>query len=157
MQFPGRIEQGTFELGAPRRLHATMGLPRGHSKNAPDVFLRRGSSLTTAKIQTKATTRAKTKTKAPVPAKDDRPVMGLFTEQNYVTKNAVDVILAKPKRAEEECLWTQRKGFGKVPKYLAKTQTNFTSFHNLPDHELSQQVRNFEVFKQTVDWQPRVS
>ncbi len=39
----------------------------------------------------------KDKIKAPIPSHDDAPIMGIKTQKNYVTDNAVSAILSTPK------------------------------------------------------------
>jgi len=70
-----------------------------------------------------APSRTKTKLRAPVPAKDEKPVMGLCSNKNFITSNAVEVILAKPgKQPQEEFQWTTRPGYGKNPMYLRRVK-----------------------------------
>jgi hypothetical protein len=65
----------------------------------------------------------KTKTRAPVPKRDEKPVMGLSSNKNFITTNAVEVILAKPKKVpQEEFVWTSRPGYGSVPVYLRRNK-----------------------------------
>jgi hypothetical protein len=65
----------------------------------------------------------KTKLKAPVPSKDDAPNLGLTSNKNFITSNAVDVILAKPgKLPQPEFQWTQKPDYGKVPLYLKRNK-----------------------------------
>ena len=40
-QFSGSIGKETFEMGAARKRHATMGLPNGHARNRTDAFMRK--------------------------------------------------------------------------------------------------------------------
>lgn len=61
----------------------------------------------------------KEKVKPPVPAKDEKPVMGLVTTKNFVATNALEVMLSSSKRAaaargQEEMNWTLKPDFGKV-------------------------------------------
>ncbi|KAG2454031.1 hypothetical protein HYH02_001072 [Chlamydomonas schloesseri] len=78
----------------------------------------------------------KTKVRPPVPAKDEKPTMGLTSNKNFITANAVDVILAKPgKVPQPEFQWTQKPDYGKVPMYLkrnkdrvAKEKEQFTQY-----------------------------
>jgi hypothetical protein len=59
----------------------------------------------------------------PVPQKAEKPVMGLVTEKNFIVANAVDNILAAPKKpAPPPSLATQSSTFGKVPGYLNKVK-----------------------------------
>lgn len=47
--------------------------------------------------------------------------MGLKTEKNFVTSNAVDVILmATKKKPQTTVLYKEKKNYGKVPEYLSK-------------------------------------
>lgn len=49
--------------------------------------------------------------------------MGLSSNKNYVTSNAVEAILSKPgKVAQEGFQWTTRPGYGEVPMYLKQNQ-----------------------------------
>ena len=64
-------------------------------------------------------TRKKMTIKPSLPSKDDTPVMGLVSAKNFVTANAVENILSKPKKKFEEPMdMTKRPGYGEVPKYL---------------------------------------
>jgi ribosomal protein L9 len=52
---------------------------------------------------------------------DDKPIMGLKSEKNYITSNAVDVILMPTKkRPNKEILYKEKRNYGKVPEYLSK-------------------------------------
>ena len=44
----------------------------------------------------------KMRTKAPVPLKTDVPTMGLHSNKNFVTTNAIQAILSKPKQMPED-------------------------------------------------------
>ncbi len=49
--------------------------------------------------------------------------MGLTSNKNFITSNAVDVILAKPgKVPQPEFQWTQKADYGKVPLYLKRNK-----------------------------------
>lgn len=50
----------------------------------------------------------KMRLKAAVPLKSEVPVMGLYSNKNFVTANAIETILAKPKQLPEDfrcALW----------------------------------------------------
>ena len=53
--------------------------------------------------------------------------MGLHSDKNYISSNAVDVILSKPKPPKEEFLWTTRAGYGDVPVYLRKLKATLSA------------------------------
>ena len=57
--------------------------------------------------------------KPAVPRRGERPVYGLKTEKNYQTANAVEVILAVPKKYPGPApRFTDKPDYGKVPAYL---------------------------------------
>lgn len=59
--------------------------------------------------------------KPAVPTKDDKPIMGLKSDKNYITANAVDVILMQTKKKPQtEETYLNKKSYGKVPNYLHK-------------------------------------
>ena len=75
----------------------------------------------------KAPTHSKPKLKGPTPAKDEKPTMGLHSDKNFISSNAVDVILSKPPPPKEEFLWTTRRGYGDVPLYLKKLKATLSA------------------------------
>ena len=44
--------------------------------------------------------------------------MGLKSDQDFITTNALDVIRAKPRQPEPEFYYIQKPDFGRVPDYL---------------------------------------
>jgi hypothetical protein len=65
----------------------------------------------------------KTKLKPGVPARDERPTMGITSNKNFIATNAVEVILAKPgKVPQPEFQWTTKPDYGRVPIYLKKNK-----------------------------------
>jgi hypothetical protein len=53
------------------------------------------------------------------PKADEKPVMNLVTTKNFVVANAVEVILAAPKKLPEATKdYMKKEDYGKVPKYL---------------------------------------
>jgi hypothetical protein len=51
--------------------------------------------------------------------------MGLKSDKNYITANAVDVILMQPKKKfEEEKNYLSKKTYGKVPEYISTLRKN---------------------------------
>ena len=70
-------------------------------------------------LTAKKPTCPKDKVKAPLPPKGQVPIMGLVSAKNYVTANAVENILAQPKKGPEPPINPMKKpGFAKVPSYL---------------------------------------
>lgn len=57
--------------------------------------------------------------KVPVPLKDEKPIMGLVSDKNFIVSNAVENILAAPKLpSNNERDFLKKKNYGKVPRYL---------------------------------------
>ena len=51
--------------------------------------------------------------------------MGLKSDKNYITANAVDVILMQPKKKfEEEKNYLTKNNYGKVPQYISTLRNN---------------------------------
>jgi hypothetical protein len=59
----------------------------------------------------------------PIPARDERPLMGIKTTKNFVTANAVEAILSVPRKpAETDFDYTRKPDFGRAPAYLSKVK-----------------------------------
>jgi len=57
--------------------------------------------------------------KVPVPLKDEKPIMGLVSDKNFIVSNAVENILAAPKLpSNSDKDFLKKKNYGKVPRYL---------------------------------------
>merc|ERR1712216_594885 len=72
-----------------------------------------------------------TERKPGVPGRDDKPVMGLVTSKNFITCNAVENILAVPKKTDvRQVSYMNKKGYGKVPAYLEKVKGEIQDEYN---------------------------
>ena len=57
--------------------------------------------------------------KVPVPLRDEKPIMGLVSDKNFIVSNAVENILAAPNLpVNKDKDFLKKKNFGKVPRYL---------------------------------------
>ena len=57
--------------------------------------------------------------KVAVPKMDEKPIMGLVSDKNFIVSNAVENILAAPKLpVSTDKDYLKKKNYGKVPKYL---------------------------------------
>jgi len=55
----------------------------------------------------------------PVTKRDEKPIMGLVSDKNFIVSNAVENILAAPKLpTNSEKDYLKKKNYGKVPKFL---------------------------------------
>mmetsp|Transcript_47683 Transcript_47683/g.121671 ORF Transcript_47683/g.121671 Transcript_47683/m.121671 type:complete len:255 (-) Transcript_47683:127-891(-) len=122
-QTDGKVQAGQFELGVKtKKEHATFGRPNGTTMHTPTTFIRAHEKEPVLPEPTKPTL-GKSKSKPAVPKVTEKPVMGLTSNKNFVTANAVENILKKPQKVPiEEPRFTERKDFGKVPTYLKKVK-----------------------------------
>ena len=57
--------------------------------------------------------------KVNVPLKEEKPIMGLVSDKNFIVSNAVENILAAPKLPSNSNKdFLKKKNYGKVPKYM---------------------------------------
>lgn len=109
----------------------------------PKKFLKAGAGHPPLPTVTKFD-RHESPLKQSVPSRDDKPVMGLKTEKNFVMSNAVEAIVTAPKRATvEQPLAMTRPSFGKTPSYLhgikQQLQMETTAIAAAGDREKHQQ------------------
>uniref|UniRef100_A0A061SKA3 Enkurin n=1 Tax=Tetraselmis sp. GSL018 TaxID=582737 RepID=A0A061SKA3_9CHLO len=123
----GRVEPKQFELGVrTKKGHATFGKPNGAFQPKPNSYTKAHGKEPILPEPTRPTNR-KEKSKPPVPTTKDKPIMGLCSEKNFITTNAVENILSKPQKVPlEEPRFTQRKTFGKVPTYLKQIKARIS-------------------------------
>jgi hypothetical protein len=115
------IPQGSNHLNTAGT--ALWGRKKGDSKADPHRFTKKGEG-TLKVFGTKTAVgehKKRDSKKAAVPKKDDKPIMGLTSDKNYIVANAVENILAAPKIKEnQEKDYTKKRDYGKQPKYLQK-------------------------------------
>merc|ERR1719156_9448 len=103
-----------------------MGKAPGRNQPDPQSFLPKRSSsvpsLPTVKREQPhllQPSTLKTKNKPSLPKKDDTPILNLVTSKNFVVANAVETILAAPKKSAQASKdYLHKEDYGKVPKYL---------------------------------------
>jgi hypothetical protein len=66
-----------------------------------------------------------------VPKKDEKPIMGLKSNKNFIVTNAVENILAAPKTMPEERSWTSKRDYGRVPDYLTRIQDSISNEYRM--------------------------
>ena len=70
--------------------------------------------------------------KEPIPKREEKPIMGLVSDKNFIVSNAVENILAAPvlpKNNDKDYL--KKRNYGKVPKYLQKIKTEIEDEYQL--------------------------
>jgi len=112
----------------PDKSGRTLGKPNGSLRKNPTDYMRKNAA--TSKVQSLSEVKRsnpavlqpselKPKLKPDVPKTSDMPVMNLVTSKNFVVANAVETILAAPKKVTSTAKdYLQKEDYGKVPKYL---------------------------------------
>jgi len=109
MQHAKAAPGGSATMGAPKRAAATMGKPAGAVQPDPRSFMK-SHARDVNLPPPKAPSQPKAKRNPPVPARAEKPTMGLVSSKNYITANAIEAILSQPKgRTGGEERWTTRK------------------------------------------------
>lgn len=108
-----------------KSLSATFGQFKGAAKPQPDQFIKKGTG--TIKLPEVRKFARSGERKPPVTTRDERPILGLQTEKNFIVANAVDVILKAPKKLPEPEDPLKRRSYGQVPPYLSKIKQDLNS------------------------------
>jgi hypothetical protein len=113
----------------------TWGKKLGDAKPTPGTFIKKGQGTMrvtgTGMNQTKGGHK-KEKRRPPVPKKDEKPIMGLTSDKNFIVANAVENILAAPKVKDNQGPdYTKKKDYGKTPKYLQKIKKEIDNEYEL--------------------------
>jgi len=131
------IPEEEAELTHPRKKPAgTFGRSVGPMVN-PKQFLK--------KTQPKAAStqefhRHEESRKPGVPTRDEKPVMGLTTDKNFVVANAVENILAVPKKqTEQPPRAVEKHTYGKVPRYITKIKSELHASYTEADEKAKQE------------------
>lgn len=114
---------GNYKL--PRGAHslvrdsATFGIPDIGKSVSPQNFHKKGELRRKLPPLERLHTTTEVR-KPPIPSLDDKPIMGLKTDKNYITANAVENILMQPKKLPEEKKGIYRhRYFGQIPTYIS--------------------------------------
>jgi len=115
-----------------KQTHQTFGLPPGSFQPDPAKILQKCASMPKVlslkemkeKHPEKLAPPALHGSKKPaVPRITEKPIMNLVSSKNFVTANAVENILAAPKKVGTEVKdYLHKEDYGKVPQYLQKIQ-----------------------------------
>ena len=131
--YPGVANTGG-SLRYPRGAHPiygnwrSMGLPKGGYKINPEKFYRKNHQY---KILPPPVEKIKSNNEVKKPAiinSNEKPIMGLKSQKNYVTANAIDNILMEPRKiklpSEKDLdFFLTKKNYGKIPNYLKRAKS----------------------------------
>jgi protein-tyrosine-phosphatase len=133
---------------------ASMGQP--HTVVDAKNFLRRGEAAQPTVRNPAAVGVAKrttNKEKPGVPRRDEKPVMGLVSQKNYITANAVDNILAVPKKpVSTDVNYLQKQDYGQVPQYLSRVKEQIAEeYKMIEEMTQSNQPQNEDEIEMLTD------
>lgn len=107
------------------------GKKKGEAKPDSKNFTKKGMGETKL-LRPQVSKQEKVKQKAACPKKDEKPIMGLTSDKNYILSNAVENILAVTKVKENQGPdYTKKKEYGKCPKYLQKIKKEIDQEYEL--------------------------
>ncbi|KAJ4454452.1 putative flagellar associated protein [Paratrimastix pyriformis] len=91
--------------------------------------------------------------KPPVPTRVEEPIHGLTTQKNFITTNAVDTIFAVPRKPpERDFRYTNRPGYGEVPRYITKIKSEIARersfFDDLQQTQTAQEEEKMKVLSE---------
>merc|ERR1712127_765869 len=114
-----------------KRCSATMGPLKVQPPN-PNTFLKSYTREDNKLAEPSKFEYTDSRTRKPhPPRRTEKPVMGLVTSKNFITCNAVENILAVPKKTDvRQVSYMNKKGYGKVPTYLEKVKGEIQDEYN---------------------------
>merc|ERR1719265_2744049 len=117
-----------------------MGQAPGSARSNPTDYMKRNAKTTTVQTLKEVKrnqpnllqpSELKPKLKPDVPKKTDLPAMNLVTSKNFVVANAVETILAAPKKVSQGAKeYLSKEDYGKVPKYLKHIDNDIDAEYN---------------------------
>lgn len=116
----------------PDRFCRTFGKPPGSNQNTPRDFMRKGAHTevvaTLAEIKKKQPdllkpTRMLQRTKGHITPRSEMPPPAPVVEKNFIVANAIEAILAQPRRLIDTSKdYIKKDDYGQVPKYLGQVK-----------------------------------
>lgn len=141
----------TRPLGAGllvKREHSVLG-PKDAARPNPQDFLRKSHTTSEMVSEMKASMRAgQTGTfryddqrRPAVPAREDKPVMGLRSNKNFITANAVGAILQVPPATDlGQPNYLRKEDYGRVPVYLQQVKEEIRRENDMIDAYVRDQM-----------------
>ena len=83
--------------------------------------------------------------KETVPRRDEKPVMGLRTNKNFITANAVEAILSVPHMSNSQQVdYLGKEDYGQVPEYLGAVKEEIRRENDMIDEYVQRQLATGE-------------
>jgi len=118
-----------------KQMHSSFGKPDGTNKHDPSNFIKQGHIYKTSPkpeyLRPSSSYEEKNR-KPKIPSINEKPIMGLQSNKNYIISNAVDIILSKPgkiQKVEEDFL--NKSDYGRIPKYLTEHRQRIEKEYDL--------------------------
>ncbi|GMI42054.1 hypothetical protein TeGR_g10240 [Tetraparma gracilis] len=128
-------------------LSSTFGPASQAGPSSPQNYLKKGSR-TQGRLHTnpgKYTRPREDEKKETVPRRDEKPVMGLRTNKNFITANAVEAILSVPQMPRNAKVdYLGKEDYGKVPDYLGNVKEEIRRENDMIDEYVSRQLSTGE-------------
>jgi hypothetical protein len=137
------------EKVVPEKAGRTFGKVPGMSRPHPQEFMKKNDKrepvapLATIKREEPSKlvpSSLKVRHRPGVPKADEKPIMNLVTSKNFIVANAVETILAAPKKVSSGAKdFLNKEDFGKVPKYLKSIKADIEAESDYINHIMEQQ------------------
>mmetsp|Transcript_61374 Transcript_61374/g.71741 ORF Transcript_61374/g.71741 Transcript_61374/m.71741 type:complete len:268 (+) Transcript_61374:63-866(+) len=146
------VGKGINELKKTCVISSTFG-PTEKNRPSPSKFLRKGSrksiKVGADKNNSDQCRNSKENLKPSVPLRNDKPIMGLMMQKDFVKTNAVEVILSDPPNTyEDDGNFMDRSCYGKVPEYIGKVKEELRQETELIDKYVSEELDGINQHKQ---------
>jgi hypothetical protein len=128
---------GEFALGLQAHTEYGDGKTFGHLKDdrkpLPSSFLKKNTGTmgnetlppgTTSLILVRNFSYDCSHKKTAVPRINEKPVLGLKSDKNFIVSNAIENILSTAKKQEDSIDWLKKQTYGDIPEYLKRIKEN---------------------------------
>lgn len=120
---------------------------KSNGKTDPKHFLKKGTGTTvTASIKNARQhdvpeERVTTPRKLSTPSARERPLMGITSDKNFITANAVSAILSVPRSHQKPSVdYLAKEDYGRVPGYLEHVKREISEENRMIDQFVQQQM-----------------
>jgi len=131
------LSGGHSEKPVPDKAGRTFGRAPGSHQKDPADYMKKGTQTGPVKSLAEAKrtnpdilkpSKLKETTRPGVPKASEAPVMNLVTSKNFIVANAVETILAAPKKVSDGAKdYLSKEDYGKTPKYLKHIKKDIES------------------------------
>ena len=121
----------------------SLGPSAPHMSNAKNFLRKGGKDVVSTEMPPKFVRPLVRPKKPTVPGRGEKPVMGLQTTKNFLVANAVENILAVPKKVDnEQPRYVSKKDYGVVPAYLDDVKSAIEEEKAVLREYLEEEIQN---------------